>query len=63
LFGLSPGAGVEVLATKALLNRRAKDITEHYQKLNLPFLRGELEKVTAFLLEKARGAEAAEEAA
>lgn len=53
-------AGVEVLATKALLNHRAKDITEHYQKLSLPFLRGELEKVTAFLLEKARAAENAE---
>ena len=47
-------AGVETPATKALLNHRSKDITEHYQKLSLPFLRGELEKVTAFLLEKAR---------
>jgi len=47
-------AGVSVLAQKALLNHRSKDITEHYQKLSLPFLRGELEKVTGFLLEKAR---------
>jgi len=56
-------AGVEAPATKALLNHRSKDITEHYQKLSLPFLRGELEKVTAFLLEKARAAQAAEQAA
>ena len=40
-------AGVETPATKALLNYRSKDITEHYQKLSLPFLRGELEKARA----------------
>lgn len=47
-------AGVAVLATKALLNHRSKDITEHYQKLSLPFLRGEAERVAAFLLGKAQ---------
>lgn len=47
-------AGLDVLATKALLNHRSKDITEHYQKLSLGFLRGEAEKVVAFLLGKAQ---------
>jgi integrase len=46
-------SGVDVLATKALLNHRSKDITEHYQKLSLGFIRGEAEKVAAFLLGKA----------
>jgi integrase len=46
-------AGLDVLATKALLNHRSKDITEHYQKLSLGFLRGEAEKVARFLLGKA----------
>jgi integrase len=53
-------AGVSVLATKALLNHRSKDITEHYQKLSMEFLRGEAEKVARFLLGKANAkAEAA----
>jgi len=53
-------AGVSVLATKALLNHRSKDITEHYQKLSIEYLRAETEKVAAFLLGKAQAkAEAA----
>ncbi len=53
-------AGIEVPATKHLLNHRSKDITEHYQKLSMEFLRGEAEKVARFLLGKAQAkAEAA----
>jgi integrase len=47
-------SGVSVLAQKALLNHRSKDITEHYQKLSMDFLRGEAEKVSRFLLGKAQ---------
>jgi integrase len=47
-------AGLSVLATKLLLNHRDRTITDGYQKLSLDHLRGELERVTAFLLAKAR---------
>jgi integrase len=50
-------AGLSVLATKLLLNHRDRTITEGYQKLSMDHLRGELERVTAFLLGKARAAE------
>jgi integrase len=46
-------AGLSVLATKLLLNHRDRTITESYQKLSMDHLRGELERVTAFLLGKA----------
>jgi hypothetical protein len=35
---------------------RPRTITEGYQKLSMDYLRGELERVTAFLLGKARSA-------
>lgn len=54
-------AGLSVLATKLLLNHRDRTITEGYQKLFMDHLRGELERVTAFLLGKARVAAAAAE--
>ena len=50
-------AGLSVLATKLLLNPRDRMITEGYQKLSMDHLRGELERVTAFLLGKARAGE------
>ena len=50
-------SGVSVLATKVLLNHRDKTITEGYQRLSLGHLREAIERVTAFLMEKARGAE------
>jgi hypothetical protein len=46
-------AGLSVLATKALLNHRSKDITEGYQKLSVEYLREATERVAAFLLGKA----------
>ncbi len=60
------GTGLSVLATKLLLNHRDRKITEGYQKLSMDHLWGELERVTAFLLGKARAAaegESTEEAA
>jgi integrase len=54
-------AGLLVLATKLLLNHRDRTITEGYQKLSMDHLRGELERVTAFLLGKARVAGEARE--
>lgn len=56
-------AGLSALSTKALLNHRSKDITEGYQHLSMGHLRKAIERVTAFLLEKARGEEAESEAA
>jgi integrase len=46
-------AGLSVLATKALLNHRSKDITEGYQKLSVEYLREATERVATFLLGKA----------
>ena len=46
-------AGLSELATKLLLSHREPTITEGYQKLSMDHLRGELERVTAFLLGKA----------
>ena len=43
-----------MLATKALLNHRSRDITEGYQKLSMEYLRKEAAKVAADLLVKAQ---------
>ncbi len=56
-------SGVSVLATKVLLNHRDKTITEGYQRLSLGHLREAIERVTAFLVERAREAEGEAEAA
>jgi integrase len=53
-------AGISVMATKLLLNHRDQTITEGYQRgVSMGFLREAAERVAAFLLEKARVAEAA----
>lgn len=56
-------AGLSALSTKALLNHRSKDITEGYQHLSLGHLREAIERVAAFLLEKACGADPETDAA